>query len=84
MNLDKDAKAVWAEIAPGLKAKTPDVIVEAMVRQIQTMREARRLVELDGHMVRDGKDNPVRHPALQIEAEAQATLQRLLLKWAGQ
>jgi hypothetical protein len=61
--------------------ETPEVLVEAMASQVLAMREARRLVEADGVMVRDGKQNPISHPCLDLERQAQRQLAELMRGW---
>lgn len=60
---------------------TPPALLEAMAGQLKTMREARRLVEVDGVMVRDGKQNPIEHPCLAVERAAQKALNDLMRFW---
>jgi len=68
---------VRAQCVPG----TPAALVESMASQLRVMREARRLIETDGVMVRDGKQNPVEHPCLAVERAAQKALSELMRQW---
>lgn len=69
------------EVAVACMAETPAVLLEAMAAQLVAMREARRLVEVDGVMVRDGKQNPISHPCLELERQAQRQLAELMRGW---
>jgi hypothetical protein len=68
---------IRGQVAPG----TPAALVEAMAAQLRTMREARQLIEADGVMVRDGKQNPIEHPCLAVERAAQKALNELMRPW---
>jgi len=61
--------------------ETPAPLLEAMASQVAAMREARRLIDADGVMVRDGKQNPIPHPCLEIERHAQKALNELMRAW---
>ena len=61
--------------------ETPGPLVEAMASQVDAMRQARQLVDVDGVMVRDGKQNPIPHPCLELERQAQRTLNELMRGW---
>ena len=69
------------EVTAACVPECPRPLLEAMASQIVAMREARRLIALDGLMVRDGKQNPVAHPCLEIERQAQKTLDGLMRAW---
>ena len=70
-----------AEIRASVLSETPSALVEAMASQVDAMRQARALVEADGVMVRDGKQNPIPHPCLELERQAQRTLNELMRGW---
>lgn len=72
-----------SEDLKGLEEGTPTAIIEAIRSQIKTMRDARELIDKDGVMVCDAKKNPIAHPCLAIEREAQAHLARLLKEWTA-
>jgi hypothetical protein len=61
--------------------ETPAPLVEAMASQVDAMRQARALVDADGVMVRDGKQNPIPHPCLELERKAQQALNELMRCW---
>lgn len=61
--------------------ETPEPLLEAMASQLVAMRQARSLVEADGVMVRDGKQNPIAHPCLDLERQAQKQLAELMRGW---
>jgi len=68
---------IRAQCVPG----TPAALLESMGSQLRVMREARRLIETDGVMVRDGKQNPIEHPCLAVERAAQKALSELMRQW---
>jgi len=70
-----------AEIREAVLSGCPEPLVEAMAAQLRAMRQARALVESDGVMVRDGKQNPVAHPCLELERQAQRQLNDLMRSW---
>jgi hypothetical protein len=71
----------FEEIKGACVAGTPRPLLEAMAAQLVAMREARRLVDADGVMVRDGKQNPIAHPCLELERQAQRQLAELMRGW---
>lgn len=79
--LDSTLHAIWQEVADDLKDKTPAAIVESICTQIKAMRDIRALIDTDGVMVRDGKNNPVPHPGLQMERDAQKHLAAMMNMW---
>jgi phage terminase small subunit len=81
-HLTDELRAVWLELRPTLKAGTPPALVEAICCQVHVMRGARAAIELDGLMVRDGRNNPIPHPALEVERLAGRQLRDLLGRWA--
>ena len=70
-----------AEVQAQCVQGTPAALLEAMAGQLKVMREARRLIETDGVMVRDGKQNPIEHPCLAVERAAQKALNELMRGW---
>ena len=69
------------EVRASVLADTPAPLVEAMASQVDAMRQARALVDADGVMVRDGKQNPIPHPCLELERQAQRALNELMRGW---
>ena len=69
------------EVRASVLADTPAPLLEAMASQVDAMRQARALVDTDGVMVRDGKQNPIPHPCLELERQAQRALNELMRGW---
>ena len=69
------------EVRASVLADTPAPLLEAMASQVDAMRQARALVDTDGVMVRDGKQNPIAHPCLELERQAQRALNELMRGW---
>ena len=69
------------EVRASVLADTPPPLLEAMASQVDAMRQARTLVDADGVMVRDGKQNPIPHPCLELERQAQRALNELMRGW---
>lgn len=69
------------EVRLSVLADTPAPLLEAMASQVDAMRQARALVDTDGVMVRDGKQNPIPHPCLELERQAQRALNELMRGW---
>ena len=69
------------EVRASVLADTPAPLLEAMASQVDAMRQARALVDTDGVMVRDGKQNPIPHPCLERERQAQRALNELMRGW---
>ena len=69
------------EVRLSVLADTPAPLLEAMASQVDAMRQARALVDADGVMVRDGKQNPISHPCLELERQAQRALNELMRGW---
>lgn len=70
-----------ARVRESVVPETPGPLVEAMASQVDAMRQARALVDKDGVMVRDGKQNPIPHPCLELERQAQRALNELMRAW---
>jgi len=75
------SEAAIDQVRGAVLAETPEPLVEAMASQVDAMRQARALVDQDGVMVRDGKQNPIPHPCLELERQAQKTLNELMRGW---
>jgi len=73
--------AALEEVRASCVPETPSPLLEAMASQLLAMRQARALVEADGVMVRDGKQNPIAHPCLDLERQAQKQLAELMRGW---
>jgi len=69
------------QVKASVVAETPAPLLEAMASQLDAMRQARALVDADGVMVRDGKQNPIPHPCLELERQAQRALNELMRGW---
>jgi hypothetical protein len=78
---DADRAAAMEQVRVSCLPETPEPLLEAMASQLVAMRQARALVEADGVMVRDGKQNPIAHPCLDLERQAQKQLAELMRGW---
>lgn len=82
VHLTPGLKEIWKEIVPTLYVDTPPAVVDAICTQVKTMRDARALIEKDGVVVTDGKNNAVEHPAIAIEQKTLKHISDLNKVWA--
>lgn len=79
-HLPDDVCEVWQEIVDGLPpARIPRVIgpeFEAYCGAIARLRDAQARIAKDGAICADPKGNPIPHPALAIERQAQDALRK--------
>lgn len=68
-HLPSDVATVWLELAPHVRNQGPGF--EAYCAQVARLRDAQRRISAEGLIVADAKGNPVPHPALGIERDAQ-------------
>ena len=71
-HLPEDVRLVWVELVAG--GLDPGPGFEAYCGQVARMRDARQRVSDEGLVVMDAKGQPIPHPALRIELEAQAAI----------
>jgi len=64
--------AIWDELSPNMVARIGNAGLEALCGQVYRMREAERRISDEGMVVQDTKGNPMPHPAIAIEKQAQA------------
>lgn len=76
-HLPEHLRPIWEETAPKVRRTIGPIGLEALCGQIYRLRDAEQRVTRDGAVVNDAKGNPVPHPALAIERQAQAEI----LKW---
>jgi hypothetical protein len=57
--------------------------LEALVVQVHRMRDAQERITAEGIVVADSKGNPIPHPALAIERQAQVEIRTWLAKYGG-
>lgn len=76
-----DAAAERAKVVACLKPQTPGLVVDQILAQMAAAAEARVRIEHDGMMVRDGKNNPMAHPCLEVERTAQRQVAELMRPW---
>lgn len=69
------------EVRRSCVPETPEPLLEAMASQLEAMRQARALVAADGVLVRNSKQDPIEHPALALERQAQRSLNELMRGW---
>jgi hypothetical protein len=75
--------AIWDEIAPTMDPDVGAAGLEALVGQIKRMRDAAKRVEEEGLIVEDAKGNPVSHPAIVVERDAQKEIRAWLSQFRG-
>ena len=80
-SLTGELAEIWDELAPTLRTDAPPPVIEALCSQVSTLRKCRKLVATDGVIVRDGKNNPIEHPALGVERSALKQIATLTAKW---
>jgi len=71
-HLPADVAQVWSEFASKAMRLGPDF--EAWCGQVARLRDAQRRIGSEGLIVADAKGNPMPHPAIAIERQAQAEL----------
>jgi hypothetical protein len=73
--LSEDARAIRVELAAGMTAEQISGVegpaLDEYAVQVSRARDARSRIDLEGLIVADAKGNPIPHPALKIELEAQ-------------
>lgn len=74
---------IWEETAPRVRPMIGPVGLEALCAQIYRMRDAQERITKDGAIVADAKGNPVPHPALAIEKQAQAEVRAWIAKFGA-
>jgi phage terminase small subunit len=75
-HLPEDVAAVWLELAPHLDAHKLGAEFEAYCGAVARLRDAQKRLAEEGAIVPDGKQNPMPHPALLIERQAQEQLRK--------
>lgn len=74
-----DVSAVWEELAPKVDADTAEsALFAAYCGQIARLRDAQTRLAEEGTIIEDGKSNPIPHPALRIEREAQDEIRKFM------
>jgi len=81
-HLSEPLKSIRRQILPTLSSNTPPAVIESICAQIKTLRDARALIERDGIVVNDARNNAVEHPALSIERAALKLVSDLNKTWA--
>ena len=71
-HLAPDVAAIWREHFANAGRIGPDF--EAWCGQVARLRDAQRRIGAEGAIIADAKGNPIPHPALAIERQAQAEL----------
>ena len=66
--------AIWDELSDSVIDRIGNAGLEALCGQVHRMREAERRITDEGMVVQDSKGNPMPHPALAIEKQAQAEI----------
>ena len=76
--------AIWDELADSVGAEIGNAGMEAFCGQVHRMREAENRISDEGMVVQDTKGNPIPHPALAIEKQAQAEIRSWIGKFGKQ
>lgn len=75
--LPEDVRAVYDEVVDAWGSASGDVegpLLEAYAGQVARLRDAQRRLQKEGLVIADPKGNPIPHPAIMIERDAQAQL----------
>lgn len=75
--------AIWSEMVGQVRPTIGAVGLEALCVQVARMRDAQRRITAEGLVVADAKGNPVPHPALAVEKQAQAEIRQWLGKFGA-
>ena len=81
--LPEHLRPIWSETVPKVRSTIGPVGLEALCGQIYRMRDAQERITKDGAIVADAKGNPVPHPALAIEKQAQAEVRAWVIKFGA-
>lgn len=79
--LPEHLATIWEEIEEGVMPKIGPAGIEALCGQIHLQREAGKRISEEGLVVQDVKGNPVSHPAIAIEKQAQSEVRSWLDKF---
>jgi phage terminase small subunit len=71
-HLPPDIAAIWLEFRDRAPRTGPDF--EAWCGQVSRLRDAQRRIANEGLIVADARGNPIPHPALMVERQAQSEL----------
>ncbi len=82
-DLPDHIKAIWDELEPDMYARIGPAGMEAFCAQVYRMRDAQARITEEGLVVQDAKGNPVPHPAIAIEKQAQAEVRTWTDKFGG-
>lgn len=80
--LELDFDAISGDVSTSLQNAAPAIVLESLVRMIQTARRARAAIEKEGELVSDGKNNPIAHPLLAVERDAHKQIREALRQYA--
>lgn len=79
--LPKHISLIWDELKEQLQPRIGGPGLEALCGQVYRLREAERRISEEGMVVQDVKGNPIPHPALSIEKQAQAEIRNWINKY---
>ncbi|MGH6920761.1 MAG: P27 family phage terminase small subunit [Geminicoccaceae bacterium] len=74
-------RVIWDEMARELSPAVGVVGLEAFCVAVHRLRTADEAISREGIVVADAKGNPVPHPALGVEKQAQAEVRAWLSRW---
>lgn len=80
----KHLTAIWDELCVDVNERIGAAGLEALCGQVHRQREAEGRIATEGMVVQDAKGNPVPHPALAIERQAQTEIRKWMDKYAKQ
>lgn len=79
--LPEHLSKIWDDVEPTVYPVIGPVGLEALCGQVHRQRDAEQRITEEGLVVQDSKGNPVPHPAIVIEKQAQAEIRQWLLKY---
>ena len=78
--LPKELSAIWDELEGEVNERIGSVGLEAFCGQVHRLREAQSRIAEEGMIVQDAKGNPMAHPAVAIEKQAQVEVKAWVAK----
>jgi len=79
-----DLPAIIREISGFVYQDAPDVVIEVMATQLQNLRRARQILDVEGLTLIDDRGRQVEHPCVAIELAAIKQISELSRIWAVQ
>lgn len=79
--LPEHLASIWAELLPAVRDTIGATGLEALCGQVYRLRDAQARITAEGIVVADAKGNPIPHPAIVVEKQAQAEIRAWLVKF---